>query len=548
MYQMHRYYARKPPNVIAAYIEHYTNPNDIVLDPFMGSGPTILEAIRLGRRAVGIDLNPISKLVVRSTALPVDIGSLNKRFDKIRKKVKGQIDELYRTRCSICGEGAVATKVIWESNGDVEEERPLEIFFECPSCGKGLKEPDLHDGEILDQIGSADLPETFQNDPLVYGAIPFLKSDGDKTIGSLFTKRAIIALSTLLGEIERIPEGNERQLLLLTFSASLQQTSRNVIVIENRGKMGGEQRKTKEVGSWGRPSYWTPKKHFEVNVWNTFENRFRKTLRGKQQSNELLNPVRARDNFGVLELPGDFILSDRSATNMSWVPGRSIDYILTDPPYGESIQYYELSTLWTSWLGLESDPTDEIVINRRQGKGLEDYSNLLQSALTEANRVLKENGYLTLTFHSNNKKVWNAILESIITSGFELEKILYQPPLRPSATSLTQPFGSAVGDYFITSRKAEVQWRSASSTPISQDQYEEQVVDSATRILVEKGEPLMFQTILNEIIVDLHQRHVLLLGDRNIDDIMKEHIDREFTLVPVEVNERVIGYKWWVTT
>ncbi len=56
MYVMHKYWARKPHNVVAEYIRRHSLEGEIVLDPFVGSGVTALEAIKLGRKGVGIDL------------------------------------------------------------------------------------------------------------------------------------------------------------------------------------------------------------------------------------------------------------------------------------------------------------------------------------------------------------------------------------------------------------------------------------------------------------------------------------------------------------
>ena len=54
-YLMHRYWARKPHNVVSEYIEHYSKEGDIVLDPFAGSGSTGLAAEQLDRNVVLID-------------------------------------------------------------------------------------------------------------------------------------------------------------------------------------------------------------------------------------------------------------------------------------------------------------------------------------------------------------------------------------------------------------------------------------------------------------------------------------------------------------
>ena len=99
MYLMHKYWARKPHNVVAEYISHYTKEGDIVLDPFCGSGPTPIEAVKLGRKGIGIDLNPISTFVTKMTVMPVDINQIKNTFEEIKDKCKSEINDLYKTKC-----------------------------------------------------------------------------------------------------------------------------------------------------------------------------------------------------------------------------------------------------------------------------------------------------------------------------------------------------------------------------------------------------------------------------------------------------------------
>lgn len=56
----YRYPARFSPTFARAAIQAYSEPGDIVLDPFMGGGTTIIEAMVLGRRAIGSDINELS--------------------------------------------------------------------------------------------------------------------------------------------------------------------------------------------------------------------------------------------------------------------------------------------------------------------------------------------------------------------------------------------------------------------------------------------------------------------------------------------------------
>src|SRR3990170_7908827 len=97
MYLMHKYWARKPHNVVGEYIEHYSKKGEIVLDPFVGSGVTAIEALKRGRKAIAIDLDPISIFITRMTVTPVDTDDLKKVFCKIETQIRKKIESLYQT-------------------------------------------------------------------------------------------------------------------------------------------------------------------------------------------------------------------------------------------------------------------------------------------------------------------------------------------------------------------------------------------------------------------------------------------------------------------
>ncbi len=102
VYTMHRYFARRPHNVFSYLIKHYTKPGDIILDPFCGGGVTVVEGLKLRRKVIGVDLNPMATFITRMEVMPVDLDLLEEGFRHIEKNVKDKILELYYTECPKC--------------------------------------------------------------------------------------------------------------------------------------------------------------------------------------------------------------------------------------------------------------------------------------------------------------------------------------------------------------------------------------------------------------------------------------------------------------
>jgi len=59
------------PELVREIIHHFSQPEDFILDPFMGGATSIVEAIAAGRRAVGIDLNPLAHFVAFAKTTPL---------------------------------------------------------------------------------------------------------------------------------------------------------------------------------------------------------------------------------------------------------------------------------------------------------------------------------------------------------------------------------------------------------------------------------------------------------------------------------------------
>ena len=113
---------------------------------------------------------------------------------------------------------------------------------------------------------------------------------------------------------------------------------------------------------------------------------------------------------------------NESSTHIALAP-QSVDYIFTDPPFGDFIPYSEINQINEAWLGCITDSTDETIINGSQCKSLLQYRELMQQVFSGMSRVLSDNGKCTLVFHSAKAEIWRAIVDSYKQVGLESENV-----------------------------------------------------------------------------------------------------------------------------
>lgn len=111
-----------------------------------------------------------------------------------------------------------------------------------------------------------------------------------------------------------------------------------------------------------------------------------------------------------------------SATNSS-VADNSIDYIFTDPPFGANIMYSELNTVSESWLKVMTNNNEEAISNSTQHKGLMEYQAIMTSCFKEYSRILKPGHWMTVEFSNTSAAFWNALQHSIKSAGFIISAI-----------------------------------------------------------------------------------------------------------------------------
>lgn len=85
---IHRYPAKFIPQVPRLCINRYSDPGETVLDPFMGSGTTLLEAYMSGRHSYGIDIHPLARLIAKVKTTPVDPEVLRGRAESLLHAIR----------------------------------------------------------------------------------------------------------------------------------------------------------------------------------------------------------------------------------------------------------------------------------------------------------------------------------------------------------------------------------------------------------------------------------------------------------------------------
>lgn len=451
IYAMHKYWSKKPPNIVAYFIEKYSKKGDIVLDPFSGYGVTGIEALRLGRKTILIDLNPIATFISEVIIKQLNLNEVKNTFKILQEEVKPQIDALYTIPCPYSkGHNAIVTHTIHQNNAIKK------IWFECPNCKlkKGEKFPSEEDLRTYCQLSYGDVPFWFPQNIKLFDNSR-INSRASMNITEFFTPRNLYAMSILYHEIENINETSIRDFFKFVFTGALPQMSNMVFVVKNRGKFNGKSHASKEeVGSWVI-GYWIPSEHFEINIWRCFENRYKKVIKGKREAIEVLNHVTITKSYNELVSGnGRALISTTSATNLSFIPDESVDYILTDPPHGDRIPYLELSALWASWLRLDLDFKNEIVVSdaKERNKDIKDYTELLYKSFKEMHRVLKAEKFASVIFNNLDDETWLSFLDILISSGFEIAEV---SPIHYSTGSVIQDTrkGGLMSDFVFTCKK-----------------------------------------------------------------------------------------------
>jgi adenine-specific DNA methylase len=91
-----------PGDLWEYYLEDVDLDDKTILDPFMGGGTSIVEALRLGCNAIGSELSPVAWFIVKKQVEAVDLGDLDAAYERLEEEVAPEIKHYYGTECPHC--------------------------------------------------------------------------------------------------------------------------------------------------------------------------------------------------------------------------------------------------------------------------------------------------------------------------------------------------------------------------------------------------------------------------------------------------------------
>ncbi|MHB1294416.1 MAG: DNA methyltransferase [Anaerolineae bacterium] len=483
LYRAHSYHTKVPHLAIVPSILHYTQPGDLVLDGFCGSGMTGVAAQWCGvtpeayrkkvdadfdaqglpkptwgaRRVVLNDLAPAATSMAANYTLPFDVREFARAAAHLLDEVAQELGWMYETlhtdgitkgrieytvwsevfTCPDC-----AGEVVFLDEALDEETKRVRDTFPCPHCESYLtkdnlqrvfetrsdpadgqpwrrvkyqpslisysvegmryeKQPDAPDLEVLKRIDALPLPigmptNRFPIEQMYHGSR--IEPKGFSHIHHFYLPRAAHAMAALWRKANAHPDYRVRHMLLFFVEQAVWGLS-----VLNRyqpimhGRVGGSQVNRQMTGV-----YYVASQHSECSPWYNLAAKLGRLAQAFQ---------------GYTTFPGVVTVTTGTAAQLD-LADASIDYIFTDPPFGENIYYADLNFLVESWHRLITNAQPEAIIDRFKGKGLPEYQRLMQRCFVEYCRVLKPGRWMTVVFHNSRSSVWNAIQEGMQAAGF----------------------------------------------------------------------------------------------------------------------------------
>lgn len=424
LYNSHIYWSQKPFNICDILIDAFSEEGDVVFDPFLGSGVTLLQAVSDGkkRKAIGCEINEAPIFIVNTLLKSYDAQKYKQVSQEFLSKIS-KLQKYYFTKCENCGSNGIITSVIFDKAQRDAEIKIKSIKYRCGCSSKCTKEPDKED------IGLINADHNVRNisDTLLI-ANSKLAVYENQHISRIFTKRNFAVLDEVVGIIDSLPYYNDLFKYILMSVIHLC--------------------KITDKHSNSQWPLWIPKTDcVEKNVVDLLEKKVKKFF----STIEFLEKnYKYKSEYKLLHKGSQYI-DDLDIEN------NSVQLIITDPPYLGQVAYSEYMQLYKPFLGLDFNIDDEIVVSSApsRNKGEDEYFKLLDDVFNICSDKLKNGGYFCMYFHDSSLEVWNKLINSL--SGYKLQ-YLGQAHIAKSNTlkNIISPKKSLNGDCILFFKKTQV--------------------------------------------------------------------------------------------
>ena len=364
---------RKAPEIIEKVILALTEPNDLILDPFIGSGMTILASQKIGRKLIGVELDNYTYNVDKILFEEINTEKLEKFYFEVENKVKDQVMYLYETEC--CGVKNYVKKILFDPingkdgyfnplpNREIIEGRNVKLMEKCPKCNRKSKRFNEIDWKKIIEVSKMDISEFLKDKYFVNSRINITASTGADYFDAIFTHRNKVALLKIQKIISELPVSAEKKFIQQALVASLSLA---------------------RIAMYGSSTdilyHVVNEKAQDMNVWDLFQFKFRSFIKFKKEYKYAQTLDFSQGNrYSVIQ--------DDYLNYLNSHPEQKFDGIFTDFPYTDQVPYLERNQMFRIWLKHFDDNKDnyqltddmleaEIVVTnaeKRKNKNLKQY-------------------------------------------------------------------------------------------------------------------------------------------------------------------------------
>lgn len=550
-----KYWGKKPHNIWRSYIENYTPEGGVYLDPFAGSAMSAFEAVKAGRKAIAFDLNPLTSFSVEVISTEFDqdrfTDALNSIVDSF---IHDEIYNYYFTTESRKKPGTydIVQNFKWDKKGlyelgVIEPNQESLLHNYGASIEKYLTSPNEMDHSKSTRMEEIIIDYWFPNEPFHKSpsfSANFIKCIGGNNFKNLWTRRNLYVISKIFDQIINQSDENIKIQLLFGFIQTIHLCTKMCVP---RRPNADRPYST----SWGRSAFICANRKMEMNPLLVFQG----NCFGKQSVASSLSSV--KEYLGVEPKLVEVSHSHKNKTNAfdikygivdinvlpDYLEDDSVDFIMTDPPYGGLVQYLDLSSLWLNWLkkyDKKYQVNFDAEITIKTGVfDLDIYQRRFTNAIKMLYRVLKPEGKIVFTFHNKDLKIWNSFLKSIALAGFKIEKVIHQQNRRTGESNVANPYGTSGSDFYIRCRKEPF-----TCFETDRGKFIHFVTTKAIEIIGLRNEPTPYEFLLTGLLTEISSAGFDLENfDDTIHEILQSSVGKIFSVSENSSNKA--GKLWW---